>query len=70
MILAQQIEKLNKGEHVVTYQLVQVDPTRKPVTGELRRIILLGPAPWEPLASMVPVGEAQIIWNGADWVLT
>jgi len=65
----EQLEKLNHGGHVVTYELAQVAPDRRPVVGELRYLVPLVPSPAEPLASMVPLAPAEILWNGARWVL-
>lgn len=63
----EQIQKLNRGEHVVTYQFVQVPP-RVPVVGELRFVFPLLPSPWEPLASMIHGNPVAILWTGEEWV--
>jgi hypothetical protein len=68
-MIMQQIEKLNRGERVATYQLVQVDPARKPVVGEVRYMVPLAPNPAEPLAQMLPLRPVQMVWTGAEWVL-
>jgi hypothetical protein len=65
----QQIEKLNRGEHVPTYQMVQVAHLRSPITGELRYLQPFVPAPGEPLASMVPLRPVRIVWTGEKWGL-
>lgn len=62
------LEKLNSGEHVVTYEMLQVRPDRKPVVGEIRYIIPLIPSPFEPLAAMIPANPIQIIWDGKQWL--
>ena len=64
----EQLDKLNHGGHVVTYQLTQVAPDRPPVVGELRYIVPLVPSPAEPLASMVPLAPVEILWSGERWV--
>jgi hypothetical protein len=60
-----ELKKLNRGGHVVTYELAQVRPDRVPVIGELRYLLPLVPSPAEPLASMVPLPPVEILWNGA-----
>ena len=62
------IDRLNNGEHVVTYEMLQVQPGRKPVTGEIRFVVPLLPSPAEPLAAMVLSDPLRIIWNGNRWV--
>jgi hypothetical protein len=66
MMAMQQIEKLNRGEQVLTYQLVPVAP-HKPVVGELRYIVPLIPNPAEPLAQLLPLRPQRIVWTGARW---
>ncbi|SHG87725.1 hypothetical protein [Bradyrhizobium erythrophlei] len=68
MMAMQQIAKLNRGEQVLTYQLVPIAP-RKPVVGELRYIVPLVPNPAEPLAQMFPLRPQRIAWTGKEWVL-
>jgi len=65
---AEMIEKLNRGEHVITYQLVHVMPDRQPIVGEKRYIVPLVPMPGEPLASMMPLEPVSIIWDGTKWL--
>ena len=54
MMAVQQIEKLNRGEQVPTYELLQVNPSREPVVGELRYVVPLVPNPAEPVTPVVP----------------
>ena len=61
------LEKLNRGEHVVTYELAQVRPARKPVIGEIRYLMPLIPMPGEPLASMMLSNPLRIIYDGEKW---
>ena len=67
---SEMIERINRGEHVVTYEMVHVRPDRAPVSGEIRYIVPLVPARWEPLASMMPLDPVRIIWDGAKWIPT
>lgn len=62
------LDKLNRGEHVVTWEMLQVRPDRTPVTGEIRFIIPWIPSPAEPLAALIPANPIQIIWNGKQWL--
>lgn len=66
-IISDEIARLNAGESVPTYEMTRA-PDRRPLTGELRYIMPMAPAPWEPLAAMVPLGPIPIIWNGNEWV--
>lgn len=62
-----EIEKLNRGEYVVTYKMVQVQPDHKPVTGEIRYLMPLIPSPSEPLASMMLSDPICIVWDSVKW---
>jgi hypothetical protein len=59
----EQLDTLNHGGHVITYELTQVAPDRRPVLGELRYLVPLVPSPAEPLAAMVPLAPVPILWN-------
>lgn len=61
-----QITRLNSGEHVVTYELMQVDPARRPITGEVRYLFTLI-ASTDP-GCMLPMETVAIIWNGREWM--
>lgn len=62
------LDRLNHGEHVVTYEIRQVLPWREPVVGEVRYLIPLVPSPAEPLAAMMPANPIPIAWNGKQWI--
>jgi hypothetical protein len=64
-----QLEELNRGEEVVTYHMLQA-PRTAPVVGEIRYLMPLVPAPWEPLSSMMALYPVQIAWTGKEWALT
>jgi hypothetical protein len=66
----EQIDKLNRGEYVTTYELVVVMPDRTRVAGEVRYIIPLVPNPAEPLAQMWPLDPVRIVWDGEKWIPT
>lgn len=61
------LDRLNRGERVVTYQMVQVPPQNRPITGEVRWLQPMIPSPADPLAAVVPLMPAGIIWDGAEW---
>jgi hypothetical protein len=64
---SEMIDKLNRGEHVITYEMLPVQP-RAPVIGEMRYVIPLLPMPGEPLASMIHGDPILIIWDGTKWI--
>lgn len=66
MMTYQQIEALNNGELITTYDLVETEP-REPLMGEIRYLIPTMPAPWEPLAALMPLSPARIIFDGKQW---
>lgn len=61
-----QIARLNSGEHGVTYELLQVDPARRPITGEVRYLVTLIASP-DP-GAMLPMDPVAIIWTGKEWM--
>lgn len=62
------IGRLNAGERVTLYKLVVDEAPGMRFVGEIRYIVPLVPASWEPLASMMPLGLVPILWDGTQWV--
>ncbi len=68
-MIAEMIDKLNRGEHIITYELVHVMmPNRTRIVGEIRYIVPLVSMPGESLASMMPLDPVKIIWDGTKWL--
>jgi hypothetical protein len=64
----EQLAKLNRHEHVVTYQLTHVDPTREPVVGEIRYLMPFVDAVYDP-GTMTPLPAKMIAWTGRQWAM-
>jgi hypothetical protein len=68
MMTMEQLERLNRGERVVTYEMTVVKPGRLPVVGEYRYLAPCVQSPSDP-GSMIPLRPQRVIWTGKSWVL-
>jgi hypothetical protein len=64
------IRVLNEEKQGVTWELVQCNPFRIPVVGEIRYVLPLISMPGQELESMMSsaIRPVSICWNGAQWV--